>query len=554
MVANKLSLIKNLLLPQSWMRQHAGHENQASCSLSSCPYRAENIKLRQQANYWKAQFQRAKAREAQKDEQIQQLQAEIKKLKQDLFGRKSEKTSASEKADDSTTNPAQPDKKPRGQREGGKGHGRRDYSHLPAVEEPHEIPQDDRYCPRCGKLAYTKTIGSEDSETIEIEVKAHRRVIKRTKYVHDGCDCPDLPTVITAPPAPKLIPKSKLGVSVWVTILLNKYHFGVPTQRLLAQLDLHGLNLPAGTVTGGLKRLAPMFEPIYKAIVERNRQADHWHADETRWQVFAEVEGKVGFRHYLWVFAAADSVVFVLDKSRSVNAPHTHFGPDASGILNVDRYSAYKSLLNLGLKLILAWCWAHVRRDFIKLAKAWPDQHDWAMLWVKAIGRLYHLNKQRLKVSDQPEAWAKQQARLAQVLDRMNRRCQKELADPTIHPERRKVMTSLQNHWDGLIVFLDHPHVPMDNNPAERILRLAVIGRKNFYGSGAEWSGELMAMMLSIFATLERCQLNPHQWLTGYLNACAENGGKAPKDITPFLTWPVDNSDSRTPIALANSP
>jgi len=73
-------------------------------------------------------------------------------------------------------------------------------------------------------------------------------------------------------------------------------------------------------------------------------------------------------------------------------------------------------------------------------------------------------------------------------------------------------------------------------------------------GSGAEWSGELMAMMLSIFATLERCQLNPHQWLTGYLNACAENGGKAPKDITPFLPWPVDNSDSRTPIALANSP
>jgi transposase len=33
--------------------------------------------------------------------------------------------------------------------------------------------------------------------------------------------------------------------------------------------------------------------------------------------------------------------------------------------------------------------------------------------------------------------------------------------------------------------------VPMDNNTAERDARLAVVGRKNFYGSGSLWSGQL---------------------------------------------------------------
>ena len=43
-----------------------------------------------------------------------------------------------------------PDKRGRGQRRGGRGHGRRDYSHLPTREEIHDVAEAERWCPRCG--------------------------------------------------------------------------------------------------------------------------------------------------------------------------------------------------------------------------------------------------------------------------------------------------------------------------------------------------------------------------------------------------------------------
>lgn len=86
----------------------------------------------------------------------------------------------------------------------------------------------------------------------------------------------------------------------------------------------------------------------------------------------------------------------------------------------------------------------------------------------------------------------------------------------------------MKNHWSGLIVFVRCPWVPMDNNTAERDMRGPVIGRKNFYGSGALWSGILAATIYSLFATLNLYGINPRVWLTAYLQACANNGAKAP--------------------------
>jgi len=105
-----------------------------------------------------------------------------------------------------------------------------------------------------------------------------------------------------------------------------------------------------------------------------------------------------------------------------------------------------------------------------------------------------------------------------------------------------KILTSLQNHWDGLNVFVEHPEVPMDNNPAERSIRNPVTGKKNFYGSGSLWSSQLAAIMFSLFQTMVLCGLNSNHWLRSYLTACAENYGKTPEDLSPFLPWEMDEN------------
>jgi hypothetical protein len=120
-----------------------------------------------------------------------------------------------------------------------------------------------------------------------------------------------------------------------------------------------------------------------------------------------------------------------------------------------------------------------------------------------------------------------------------------ELALPELPPARSKVLKSLKTHWEGLTVFVDHAEVPMDNNTAERDQRGPVVGRKNYYGSGAEWSGRLAAMLFSLFQTLSLAELNPHLWLTAYLNECAAAGGQAPADAAGFLPWNLTDDQKR---------
>jgi transposase len=63
------------------------------------------------------------------------------------------------------------------------------------------------------------------------------------------------------------------------------------------------------------------------------------------------------------------------------------------------------------------------------------------------------------------------------------------------------------------------------------------VGRKNFYGNGAVWSGQVTAALYTILETLRRCGINPQRYLQVYFEACARNGGKPPEDIESFLPW-----------------
>ena len=155
-------------------------------------------------------------------------------------------------------------------------------------------------------------------------MRAYRRVIKRRRY-RRSCQCAAAPALLTAPPPSRLIPKGILGISVWVTVLIDKYLLYRPTYRLLADLRAHGLDLAQGTVTDGMRRLAPLFAPLREALIARSRTGQHWHADETRWQVFEATSEDACQRWCLWVFQSAEVVVFTLDPTRSARVPKQHF-------------------------------------------------------------------------------------------------------------------------------------------------------------------------------------------------------------------------------------
>jgi transposase len=479
---------------------------------------------------------RAVERETQLKQRLAELEAKLRLREQQLFGRKTETSSSPQQPLTSSLTTPTIERRRRGQQAGRPGHGRRNYGHLPAEDEFAELTGSDGCCPRCQR-PFQLLGGTEDSTVLEIEVRAYRRTVRRRRY-RPTCQCGVVPKVVTAPPPARVMPKSMLGVSIWVTVLLDKYLFYRPTYRLLADLASHGLDLSLGTLTDGLQRLLPLFEPLYQACVRRSRQQPLWHADETRWLVFVMIEGKVGYRWYLWVFHGREVVVFVLAAGRAHDVPEEHLGPDARGIMVVDRYKAYQVIdqVKRGL-IVLAFCWAHVRRDFLAVARTWSDQESWALAWLEGIGKVYALNDARLEVLRDPPAFAAADAALRGAVTALGTQGEAELADPQLHPARRKVLESLGDHWTGLTVFVEHPEVPMDNNTAERVQRGPVVGRKNYYGSAAVWAGQLAAMMFSLFQTLSLWNIQPRLWLTAYLEACARAGGQAPQDPESFLPW-----------------
>ena len=501
--------------------------------------RRENAELRQQVGYWKAQHARAVQRAEQLEAEVEQLRGENRKLQDQLFGRKSETASAQDRSHrlegEEDQAPSTPPR--RGQRTDRPGPKRRDYSHLPVVEELRVLPPEQRVCPQCG--AALSPSDRADSEQIEIEVQAYRRVIRRRRYQRT-CACANCPRTLTAPPAPKLIPKGVPGVSVWVEILLDKFFSHRPTERWLAQWRWLGLNVAAGTVASGLKRLEPLFQPLDDALLVRNAASAFAQADETRWMVFSTHEGKTGYRWWLWVFVGADTVVFRLDPTRSHDVPEGHFPADVLVVLMVDRDSAYKARAQVKLgTIVLVFCGTHVRRDFVTVGKSGPKHQEWAWAWLGRIRVLYRHDRRRRQAPAGSGEFTTADAALRQIVATMQTQADAEWADPQWPTPCRKVLTSLQEHGSGWTRFLDDPRIPRDNNASERRVRGPVLGRKNYYGSGALGSGRLAAMLFSLLATLTLAPINVRTWLTWFLESCAVNAGQVPSDITPYLPWEI---------------
>src|SRR5262249_60482330 len=133
-----------------------------------------------------------------------------------------------------------------------------------------------RGCSRRGGCPLAGVGGTGASSLPEAEAQAHRRFTRRPRY-RPACDCGAHPGIVTAPPAPRVIPKSLLGVSIPVELLVDKYLSYRPTYRLLADLQMRDLDLSLGTVTDALQRLRPLFEPVYEALAAHSRRQPLWH-------------------------------------------------------------------------------------------------------------------------------------------------------------------------------------------------------------------------------------------------------------------------------------
>lgn len=437
----------------------------------------------------------------------------------------------------------------RGQQRGSKGHGRRDYSDMDTDTQVHDVTEGERVCPHCA--APYDLFDEAASEQIGWQVRLVRTVHIRRRY-RRACRCP-VPAVIAAPAVAKPIVKGRFTAEFLARLLVEKFVLGRPTHRISAALAMDGLAVPEGTLAGVYAKLGGLLTPLAQMIKMRNVAAAHLHADETRWQVFAETAGKHSHRWWLWVFLGPDTTVFTIAPSRSYQELSAHLGcdpktgalpPGRTLSLSSDFYSVYQSLgLHDGVENL--WCWAHMRRYFWRAGEAVPTLREWTIHWCERISALYRAHTTfNAAPAESPERERASEAFTTALADIDTVR-QRQNALSGLHPRARKVLATLDREWEGLVRHQNYLDLPLDNNAAERALRAPVVGRKNYYGSGSVASAQLASATWTITATAGRAGANPLTYLTSYLQACATAGGRAPhdSDLARFAPWIATEAD-----------
>ncbi|TDI76830.1 MAG: IS66 family transposase [Bacteroidetes bacterium] len=379
-------------------------------------------------------------------------------------------------------------------------------------------------CDSCKKPYKRYTVFDKISHQVRLTISAIHEVVTRFAYKKD-CACLGSPKIKIAPQRDSVIKKSILSTVSWVHLIIMKYFLAVPVYRYSQVLKTMGYKLSPGTVENGFKKIGLLLEPVYQALIVELRKEPLWNADETRWKVFELIEGKTSFLWWLWVFASKNIVIYVIDPSRSAEVIRK-INNGLSRIIAADRFSAYEAVKKTG-DILIAYCWVHLRRDFINLKSDRMLKNDldvgkWVDDWLSDIKMLFKLNKKRRKSSCEEE-----KKRLTAEMRSITEELRLQKIEDLKYQFQRKILKSFQKRYSGYTIFIDNPLVPMDNNYSERLLKTGINGRKNYLGNVSHKSVPHTQIFLSIIATAKNNGVPVQKWLEEYLNACAANDSKA---------------------------
>lgn len=286
------------------------------------------------------------------------------------------------------------------------------------------------------------------------------------------------------PPVPDAEPKATLGHRTVATLAWLHYGLGITIDQVVQIMGQHlNTKLSAGGLVAMWHRLARDLEPWYEQIGERARASAKLHGDETGWRV--DGEGR-----WLWCFANDAACYYMIDRSRGGPALNRFFTDSFRGVLISDFWAAYESV-NADER---QYCLVHLLRELERV-----DQRNGGREWRAFAKKLRRLVRDGIRLRRRHDHPARQQSsKVRRINDRLWR-----LADARYDDaDANRLAKRIGRHRDWLFTFLDHPHVPWENNFAERQIRPAVILRKSSQSNRSDRGAATQAVLMSIFRTL----------------------------------------------------
>jgi transposase len=429
---------------------------------------------------------------------------EINQLKQMLFGKKSEKiipidreVKKRRKKDESKA--AQEKERTRQKRKKRAAAKKK----LPQEEQEHKVPEDACKCPFCGGEKYS-FLDWEDSVEYEFVPSHFKKVVHRREK--KACTCGQ--HVLTGPAPVRVSDGVIYGPGMHAHAIVSKCLDSLPFYRMEKQFERAGIPLARSTICDMFHRAARLLSPIYDRIIELIPHEKYINADETRIKVQENEKAREAF---IWTFIGGPFVAYRFSPSRSGKTPVEILG-DSTGVLQVDQYSGYNQVTTPD-KRERAGCLAHARRKFFdaknkapelakfvldKVLELYEVEYDAAAEGILG-GEKHHLVRQ---IQSKP------------ILEELRKRLQQEQPHHLPKGAVSKAIGYFLENYDALSLFLSDPKIKLDNNLAERHLRLIALGRKNFLFVGHDDAGQNLAILQTLVATCVVNGVNPQEYIT----------------------------------------
>lgn len=374
-----------------------------------------------------------------------------------------------------------------------------------------ELPED---------ISQWKEIQGLTEDSTEVTVIERQYILlrhKRKKYRYEPSKGTDREIIVTARGPEKILPGCSYSIDFALSVVRDKYEYHLPLERQTRAMESCGLkNMGTKTLFNLCQAVATHLEPvcgeIRKDILAANLCV---HMDETPWPVQDDDDG------YMWTLSNQAGSVYAFEPTRSGKVAEEMLG-DYEGPLLSDAYNGYDRFKKKkGIRL--GHCWAHGRRKFFEIEKLYPESGDILDLMKKLFDveheassyeELGILRREKSKpITDKIYAW---------LLERKAKHLPESAFTKAIDYHLKR--------WKEFTAFLEDTRIPLTNNEAERVIRHAVMGRKNFYGSKTINGADVAAVLYTVIESCKKVELDP----TMFIRQAILQNNRGEKQISPL--------------------
>ena len=412
-------------------------------------------------------------------------------------------------------------------------------AHLP--REVRKILPKETACPDCG--GELKSLGEDVAEMLEY-IPARFRVIRqvRPKLACSRCD-----KIVQAEAPSRPIARGMAGPGLLAHVLVSKYCDHLPLYRQEEIYAREGVELDRATLADWVGGASGLLAPLVEALRRHVMRAEKLHADDTPVPVLAPGNGKTKTGR-LWTYVRDDrpagdttppAVWFAYSPDRKGEHPGQHLR-EFRGVLQADAYAGFNHLYEDG-RIQEAACWAHVRRKFYDLQVA--HKSPVAQEALERIAALYAIESE-IRGRPPSERREVRLARARPLLDSLHEWLESCLTKLSRKSDTTAAVKYALGLWEALVRYTDDGRLEIDNNAAERALRVVALGRKNYLFAGSDAGGERAAVLYSLIGTAKLNDRDPESYLRDVLARIADYPINRIEELLPWKI-PASGPDAR---------